>query len=144
MRHERDADATTNFRAALAVDPQDNVALRLLSEIRLRAGDPKKLSTLPKERLVVPMLQRLHGSASVERANGNKLVLELFWTGHLPTSRPILRRCSKGLTSLILRSMNCDCGLKECVKVRPNDKIVLSRLAYAYQQAGRTGSCSSR
>src|SRR5213593_1913091 len=36
MRRERDGDAAGIFRQALAVDPQDNVALRLLSEIRLR------------------------------------------------------------------------------------------------------------
>src|SRR6185503_7359371 len=36
MRRDRDADANVAFRQALTIDPHDNVALRLLSEIRLR------------------------------------------------------------------------------------------------------------
>src|SRR4029078_3220075 len=41
MKRNHDADATEAFRQALVNDPQDNVALRLLSELRLRAGAPK-------------------------------------------------------------------------------------------------------
>src|SRR4029453_10130751 len=35
MRRERDVEASAFFRQALTVDPQDNVALRLLSDFRL-------------------------------------------------------------------------------------------------------------
>src|SRR5688500_5327137 len=42
MRQDRDKDAEPVFRQALTVDNKDAVALRMLSEIRLRAGDVKQ------------------------------------------------------------------------------------------------------
>ena len=41
MRQDRDKEAEETFRQALAVDAKEGVALRMLSEIRLRAGDAK-------------------------------------------------------------------------------------------------------
>src|SRR5687767_10137432 len=41
MRSQRDSDAEQSFRSALKIDVNDGVALRMLSEIRLRAGDKK-------------------------------------------------------------------------------------------------------
>jgi tetratricopeptide (TPR) repeat protein len=42
MRRNRDAEAEQEFRQALTIDKQDGLALRLLANLRLRAGDPKK------------------------------------------------------------------------------------------------------
>src|SRR5215510_9704320 len=42
MRQTRDKDAEQSFRQALTVDGREGLALRMLSEIRLHAGDPKE------------------------------------------------------------------------------------------------------
>ncbi|HSB26945.1 MAG TPA: tetratricopeptide repeat protein, partial [Pyrinomonadaceae bacterium] len=48
LRRDRDGDAATILGQALALDPNDNVALRMLSGIRLRAGDAKEALDLAK------------------------------------------------------------------------------------------------
>jgi tetratricopeptide (TPR) repeat protein len=141
MRRERDADATVAFRHALTIDPQDNVALRLLSEIRLRAGDQKEAVELAKRATQNPdaPISSWLGLAIAERASGNK-----------EAARVILNRVlgedSNNLAALMERAdLLTDLkefepaitDLKAATKLRPNDKIVLSRLAYVYQQAGR-------
>ena len=141
MRRERDADATTSFRAALAIDPQDNVALRLLSEIRLRAGDAKEALDLAKRATSGPDAPTSSwiGLAIAERANDNKpgarTILDRTLTEE-PTNLAALLERSDLLIDLKEYELAI-ADLKNASKVRPNDKIVLSRLAYAYQQAGR-------
>src|SRR5215203_142785 len=41
VRQNRDKEAEQSFNQALTVDNKDNIALRMLSELRLRASDPK-------------------------------------------------------------------------------------------------------
>src|SRR6185369_8779581 len=41
VRQNRDKEAEQDFNQALTIDNNDNIALRMLPELRLRAGDPK-------------------------------------------------------------------------------------------------------
>src|SRR6185295_9577722 len=62
------------FRQALTVDNKDAVALRMLSELRLRAGDPKEALDLAKRATAndeAPASAWV-SLAVAERANGNK------------------------------------------------------------------------
>src|SRR5690242_13495622 len=48
MRQNRDKDAEQSLQQALAIDNNEGLALRLLSEIRLRAGDAKSALDLAR------------------------------------------------------------------------------------------------
>ena len=74
MRQDRDKDAEQFFRQGLAVDSKDGVALRLLSEIRLRAGDAKEAR----------VIFRLAGAQSGNRAGGCWRTLRGILSGHRP------------------------------------------------------------
>jgi tetratricopeptide (TPR) repeat protein len=54
MRRNRDADAEQSLRQALASDKQDGLALRLLADIRLRAGDTKEALDLATRATAIP------------------------------------------------------------------------------------------
>src|SRR6476659_1516358 len=74
MRRDKDEDAATVFQQALTIDPQDNVALRMLSEIRLRGGNPKEgleFATRATHGQDAPASAWI-GLAVAERANNNK------------------------------------------------------------------------
>jgi tetratricopeptide (TPR) repeat protein len=141
MRRERDADAAPIFREALTIDPQDNVALRLLSEIRLRAGDPKEALELAKratQSSEAPTSSWM-GLAIAERANGNKegarTILDRIIAEDANNLAALLERADL-LTDLKQFEPAIN-DLQSASKLRPTDKIVLARLAYVYQQAGR-------
>ncbi|HET6862994.1 MAG TPA: tetratricopeptide repeat protein, partial [Pyrinomonadaceae bacterium] len=141
MRVNRDADAEKSFRQALIIDANDNLALRLLSEIRLRAGDLKEALELAKR---ATSAQDAPASAwltyaMAQRANGDKV-----------TARSILDRLIKdqpdNVAALLERAdlstdeKNYDAAigdLKTAAKLKSGDKVVLTRMAYVYQQAGK-------
>lgn len=147
MRRQRDSDAAGVFRQALAIDPQDNVALRLLSEIRLRAGDHKEALELAKR---ATQSQDAPSSAWVglaiaERANGNK-------ESARQTLDRIISEEPNNLAALLERSDlfidenaydRATADLKAAAKLRPGDKVVLSRLAFVYQQAGKSDEAAA-
>src|ERR1043165_7485836 len=54
VRRQRDADAEKVFREALNVDPKDALALRMLSDIRLRANDAKEALEFAKRATALP------------------------------------------------------------------------------------------
>ena len=147
MRRERDVDAAGAFRQALAVDPQDNVALRLLSEIRLRAGDPKEALDLARratESQEAPISAWV-GLAIAERANGNKesarKTLDRVLADEPNNVAALLERAD-----LLTDEKTYDpaiTDLKTAAKLRPGDKVVLSRLAFVYQQAGRSDEAAA-
>jgi tetratricopeptide (TPR) repeat protein len=62
MRQSRDKDAEQFFRQALTIDNKDAVALRMLSELRLRAGDTKEALELAKRATAIPKHLLQHGS----------------------------------------------------------------------------------
>jgi tetratricopeptide (TPR) repeat protein len=147
MRRERDADATPVFRQALTIDPQDNVALRLLSEIRLRAGDLKEALELAKRATQSPdaPTSAWIGLAIAERANGNKEAAQTILNR-------VIAEDAKNLAALLERAdLLTDLkqfepainDLKAASTLRPGDKIVLARLAYVYQQAGRNDEAAA-
>ena len=85
MRQDRDKDAEPVFRQALTVDTKDAVALRMLSEIRLRAGDAKEALDFAKRAAVVGPVRHLTDSLSDDEA-----ALREFFAGVTP-KRPALR-----------------------------------------------------
>jgi len=141
VRQQRDAEAERLFRQALALDARDSVALRLLSEIKLRGGNSQEAlelarkATQDKDAPVSSWLVLV----MAERANGNKA-----------TAKQILDRLiadgSNNVVALIERAdllteeksyEAAIADLKAAETTKPNDKMILSRLAYVYQQAGR-------
>ncbi len=141
MRRERDLEAEPLFRQALGVDPQDNLALRLLSEIRLRAGDPKEALELAKRATLSPEATAAAwvGLAVAQRAGGNKAAAK-------ESLARVLLDQPENLAALIERAdlfadeKNYDAALvdlKTAQQLKPGDKVISSRLAYVYQQAGR-------
>ena len=141
MKRDRDADATVVFRQALVNDPQDNVALRMLSELRLRAGDAKEAVELAKRATQNPDAPASSwiGLAVAERANGNKqaarTVLNRVLTDEPGNLAALMERADLLTDQKEFELAITD--LKTASKLRPNDKLVLSRLAYVYQEAGK-------
>jgi len=141
IRSGRDREAEPVFREALVADASDNVALRMLSEIRLRAGDPKEGLDLARR---ATRDKEAPSSAWVvlalaERANGDKGAAKT-------TLNQVLANEPGNLAALIERAdllseeKNYDAAitdLKTADKLAPSDKVILSRLAFVYQQAGK-------
>ena len=141
MRVNRDADAEKNFRQALIIDANDNLALRLLAEIRLRGGDVKEALDLAKRATAV---QDAPASAwltyaMAQRANGDKAgargALDRALKDQPDNVAALLERAD-----LSTDEKNYDAAiedLKTASKVKPGDKVIMGRLAYVYQQAGK-------
>jgi tetratricopeptide (TPR) repeat protein len=74
LRLNRDSDAETALRQAIKIDKQDYLALRMLADIRLRAGDAAEAIDLARRATIDPnapassWLQR----GMAERATGDK------------------------------------------------------------------------
>ena len=140
MKRDRDADATLTFRQALVNDPHDNVALRMLSELRLRAGDPKEAVELAKRATQIPdaPTSAWIGLAIAQRANGDKEAARTVLNRVL-ADEPVNLAALMERADLLIDLKEFEFAindLKAASKLRPNDKLVLSRLAYVYQQAG--------
>lgn len=141
LREQKDADAESTLRQAIAIDPHDNVALRLLSEIRLRAGDPKqaldfaKRATSDKEAPASAFVVL----ASAERANGDSTAA-MASLNRVLADEPLNVAALMERADLFIDEKNYQgaiADLKAAEKLKPNDKVVLARLAYIYQQAGQ-------
>ena len=141
MRQQRDKDAEQQFRQALVVDNKDGVALRLLSEIRLRAGDVTQALDLAKRATVIPEAPASAwvGLAIAEKASGNKAAAKT-------TLDRVLAEEPENLAALLERAelfsdeKNFELAitdLKTAAKLKPGDKVVASRLADALQKAGK-------
>jgi superkiller protein 3 len=141
MRAKRDSEAEQSFRAALKVDAKDGVALRMLSEVRLRSGDAKEALDLAKRATAIP---EAPASAWVvlavaERANGNtaaaKATLDRILGDEPANIAALLERADLLTDEKNFESAIAD--LRAAAKVKPGEKTIMSRLAYALQQAGR-------
>ena len=141
MRTQRDSEAEQSFRAAIKIDANDSVALRMLSEIRLRAGDKKEALDLAKRATAVPdaPASAFVVLAVAERANGNtvaaKATLDRVIGDEPANVAALLERAD-----LLTEEKNLEpaiADLRAASKVKPGDKTIASRLAYALQQAGR-------
>lgn len=141
MRQDRDKDAEQLFRQALVVDNKDEVALRMLSELRLRAGDVKEALDLAKRATAsaeAPASAWV-GLAAAERASGNKVAART-------TLDRVLSDEPENLAALLERAdLSTDeknfelaiTDLQAAAKLKPTDKVVLTRLAHVLQQAGK-------
>ncbi len=147
MRQNRDKEAEQSFQQALAIDSKESLALRLLSEIKLRAGDAKSALELAKRATAIPEAPSAAwvGLAIAEKANGDKAAAKTT-LDHVLADEP------QNLAALIERSdLYVDeksfelaiTDLKAAAKLKPDDKAVLSRLAYALQQAGKTDEAAA-
>jgi tetratricopeptide (TPR) repeat protein len=141
MRQDRDKDAEPLFRQALNADNKDGVALRMLSEIRLRGGDVKEALELAKRATAIAEAPASAwvGLAIAERANGNKAaarsIVDRVLTDEPENIAALLERAD-----LFTDEKNFELAitdLKAAAKVKPTDKVVMSRLAHALQQAGK-------
>jgi superkiller protein 3 len=141
MRLKRDADAEQSFRAALKIDANDNVALRMLSEIRLRAGDTKEALELAKRAttnpeapasawIVVAVAERANGSAVAAKATLDRILTDEPANVAALLERADLLTDQKSFDPAIA-------DLRAAAKVKPGEKTIMSRLAYVLQQAGR-------
>jgi len=141
FRSGRDREAEPIFREALVADPQDNVALRILSEIRLRAGDAKEglelaqRATRDKEAPASAWIVLV----TAEKANGDKgaakVILDRMISDDPGNLAALIERAD-----FLTEEKNYDAAvadLKTADKVRPGDKLILARLAFVYQQAGK-------
>ena len=141
MRQDRDKDAEPMFRQAITVDSKDAVALRMLSEIRLRAKDAKEALEFAKRATALPEAPASAwvGLAVAERANGNKVaaksVLDRVLTDEPENVAALLERADLFIDEKDFEPAITD--LKTAAKVKPADKVVMSRLAHALQQAGK-------
>ncbi|HWF87420.1 MAG TPA: tetratricopeptide repeat protein, partial [Pyrinomonadaceae bacterium] len=73
VRQNRDKEAEQFFNQALTIDSKDNVALRMLAELRLRAGDTKSALDFAKRATASPEAPAAAwvALALAEKANGN-------------------------------------------------------------------------
>ena len=142
MRLSRDKEAEQSFQQALAIDNKEGLALRLLSEIRLRAGDAKSALDFAKRATAIPDAPSAAwiGLALAEKANGDK-------AGAKATLDRVLADEPQNAAALIERAdLLTDeknfglaiTDLKAAAKLKPSDRAISSRLAYALQQSGKT------
>jgi tetratricopeptide (TPR) repeat protein len=141
MRQDRDKDAEPVFRQALTADSKDAVALRMLSEIRLRAKDAKEALEFAKRATALPEAPASAwvGLAVAERANGNKVAakstLDRVLADEPENVAALLERADLFIDEKNFESAITD--LKTAAKVKPADKGVMSRLAHILQQTGK-------
>jgi len=141
VRLHRDREADPLLKQALKLEPHDNVALRLLANIRLRAGEAKEAlefarrATADKDAPASAWLLR----AIVERANSDT-------TAAVASLDHALQIEPENVAALVQRSeIRVDTAnyagaiddLKTALRLTPKDKQILSRLADAYQRGGQ-------
>lgn len=141
MRQKRDSEAEQSFRAALKVDASDGVALRMLSEIRLRAGDKKEAVELARRATAIPEAPASAWIvlAVAERANGNTVVAK-GTLDRVLAEEPANVAALMERADLLTDAKDFDSAitdLRAAEKVKPGEKTIMSRLAYVLQQAGR-------
>ena len=142
VRQNRDKEAEQFFNQALTVDTKDNVALRMLADLRLRAGDTKSALDFAKRATANPdaPASAWVALALAEKANGNiagaKAALEHVLANEPENVAALIERADLLINEKSFEPAIAD--LKTAAKLKPNDKAVLSRLAYALQQAGKT------
>jgi len=141
MRQNRDQDAEDAFRQALNLDNKESVALRMLSDLRLRAGDAASALDFAKRATANPEAPASAwvSLALAEKASGNKAGAKDA-VDHVLVKEPENVPALLERADLLTDEKNFDAAiadLKLAAKLKPTDKAVMSRLAYVLQQAGK-------
>jgi tetratricopeptide (TPR) repeat protein len=142
MRQNRDKEAEESFRQALNLDQNENIALRMLSDLRLRAGDTATALELAKRATAnadAPASAWV-SLALAEKARGNKAGARAA-VDHVLAKEPENVAALLERADLLTDEKNFEpamVDLKLAAKLKPSDKAVTSRLAYVLQQAGKT------
>ena len=141
MRQTRDHDAEQIFQQALTIDNKESLALRMLSEIRLRAGDAKSALEFAKRATANPdaPASAWIGLALAEKASGNKAGAKTA-LDHVLADQPENIGALIERADLFTDDKNYDLAindLKTAAKLKPGDKAVASRLAHVLQQTGK-------
>lgn len=141
VRFNRDRDAETELRQALKLDPQNEIILRVLADIRLRAGDARdaldfaRRATATKDAPTAAWIVR----AMAEKAIGAR-------TEAAVTLDHVLQLEPENVFALIERAdlYSEENKHAEAIKllstadrIRPTDKAIASRLALAYERNGQ-------
>ena len=140
VRLNRDADAEPVLRQAVKLDGQDNLALRMLADIRLRGGDAKEALELTRRATTdadAPA-STWFLRAMAERATGDKVAA-------LASFDRVLQLDPANLSALLERAeIRLSAGenertladLKKAETLIKGDKAIASRLAADYELAG--------
>jgi len=141
VREEKQAEAERVFRQALTVNEKDDLALRMLAEIRLRAGDSKEALSLARRATQIPnapvgawVIQAMAERMSGDRAAA-RISLERALESEPENVAALLERAELELDQQQFEGAISD--LNHALKLRAGDKQILSRLAYAYDRAGK-------
>jgi len=141
MRRERDADAEQFLRQALTIDPQDGLALRMLADVRLRAGDAKQALEFAKRATAIPEAPSSAwvGLALAQKANGDKAgaktILDQVLTDDPQNIAALIERADLLASDKQFEAAITD--LKTAARKQPDNKLIASRLADALQKAGK-------
>ena len=141
LRRQRDADAEPLLRQALTLDPHAGLALRLLSDIRLRAGDAKEALEFAKRATALPEAPASAwiGLALAQKATGDKAGAKTTFD-HVLADQPQNLAALIERADLLVDEKNFDAAIEDltaAAKIKPGDKAIASRLADAYQKAGK-------
>ena len=141
MRRDRDAEAEQLFRQALTIDKQDGVALRMLADIRLRAGDAKEALDLATRATAIPEAPASAwvALALAQKANGDKAAAKTT-LNRVITEEPQNIAALLERAELLVDEKQFDAAVADlttAAKARPENKAIASRLADAYQKAGK-------
>jgi tetratricopeptide (TPR) repeat protein len=140
VRQGKDHEAEPLFRQALKLDSHNSIALRMLAEVRLKAGDKNEAISLARDATRdtdAPMSAWLV-LALAQKASGDRVAAKSS-LDHVLETEP------ENLAGLLERAdLFIDDGdfgqaildLKTAERIKPEDKHVLSRLAFAYDRAG--------
>jgi len=141
LRRKRDAEAEQSFRQALTIDARDGLALRMLSDIRLRAGDANEALDFAKRATAIPdaPASAWVGLALAQKATGDKsaakATLDRVIAGDAQNVAALVERAD-----LLTEEKKFNAALDDltiAAKLRPGDKGIASRLADTYQKAGK-------
>ncbi len=140
LRLEREQDAETALRQALKHDAKNGVAARLLADIRLRAGDPRQALELARQATddVDAPTSAWIVRAMAERAVGDKAAasssIERALQSEPENIAALIERAELHLEDAEFAKAVAD--LTTAARLRPGDKHVASRLAFAHEKSG--------
>ena len=141
VRRERDAEAEPLLREALRLDQENNLARRMLADVRLRAGDAREalaLLRLATREADAPLSAWILRSRAERATNDNAAALASL--------EHVLQKDARNAAALLERAEirlatgAPEAALADLAAVEPllaGDKFSASRLAGAYELAGK-------